>query len=136
MFKPKRKFVLIGMLLLVAALVALPVVHVMAAPGVAVSAAQESTSPPAVGVIDAVFVLTCVAFFKTQFNLTKWYAIGLAGAVCLLVFFGPYIQTALNLPQDMVDGLVGLVRLFMFTAGGYDLAADAGPKVFANIVKK
>ncbi len=94
----------------------------------------EQVPPPApVGIVDVVFVLTTIAFFKAQFGLKGWRVIAAAGAVCLVVGLGPQLQEALPFLTGWFDAVIGIFQLLMYTAGGYDLVTDVGPKVITSL---
>lgn len=90
-------------------------------------------TPAAVGAVDIYFVLAATAFFKNKFNLQDNYAILCAFVMALLIVVGPMVVPTLG---TIGDAIVGLVKLFLYAAGSYNLATDVGPKVLSTIVNK
>jgi len=80
-------------------------------------------------VLDTVFVLAAVAFFKERFGLFGWRAIVAALVASLVVVFLPDALALFPAAVPYVDKLVLVVKLFLVAPGLFDLAVDLGNKL-------
>lgn len=75
-------------------------------------------------VIDVAFVIAAVAFFKAQFGLKGWGAIGVAFLLSLGLSFLPELYSAFPQFQPYLEKVVGLVQLFLTAPGLFDLTKE------------
>jgi hypothetical protein len=75
-------------------------------------------------ILSVAFVVAAVAFFKQQFGLRKWGAIGCAFVVSLLVAFYPSILEAFPLAAPYIETVAKVVTIFLAAPGVFDLAVD------------
>lgn len=80
-------------------------------------------------VLDTVFVLAAVAFFKERFGLLGWNAIGAAFVVSLVVVFVPDLIAAFPLAAPYLQKAIDVVKLFLIAPGLFDLAVNVGQQI-------
>lgn len=80
-------------------------------------------------VLDTVFVLAAVAFFKERFGLLGWKAILVALVASLVVVFIPDILAAFPLAAPYLEKVIEVVKLFLIAPGLFDLAVNVGQKI-------
>lgn len=80
-------------------------------------------------VIDVAFVIATVAFFKAQFGLKGWYAIGTALVTTLFLSFLPNLVALYPAAGPAIEKVIGIVKLFLAAPGLFDAAVDLGSKI-------
>lgn len=71
-------------------------------------------------VLDAVFVIAAVGFFKAQFGWKGPAALGAAFVTALLVQYAPALSALVPAAAPFIDGLVNVVAVFIGAAGSFD----------------